>query len=173
MELENKGGNTAKPVNKKRILLSIVVVVYAVLAIVGITVVYYDPLFHFHGPKTGGNYLVDNQVYQNPGIARNFDYDSLIVGSSMTELLYPSLFEKEYGVHPVKVSYSGATTKNINIILNQAYNHHKGEIKYVFWGLDIYASEVPEDSLNMEQPEYLYDDKVFNDLSYILNKDIL
>lgn len=96
-----------KNIENKRILGIVVATIYFVMVLGAIIVIYFDPFFYFHAPIEGGKYIIHNQAYQNPGIARNFDYDSLIVGSSMTEFLLPSLFEEEYGCNAVKVSYRG------------------------------------------------------------------
>ena len=157
----------------KRILGVVVFAVYFVMLLGTLVVVYYDPFFHFHGPIEGERYIIHNQAYQNPGIARNFDYDSLIVGSSMTELLFPSLFDKEYGCRAVKTPYSGGSIKNANIILQQAFSHHKGKIEYVFWGLDPYAFNIDVDQVKQELPQYLYNDSILDDMSYLNNKEVL
>ena len=47
-------------------------------------VVYVDPFFHYHKPLKNFNYVVDNQLTQNPGMAEHLEYDSVILGSSMT-----------------------------------------------------------------------------------------
>ena len=78
----------------KRILGVIVLVTLVFVAVISAFIMYYDPFFHYHVPSGGGKYIFDNEVYQNPGIARNFDYDSIIVGSSMTRPLSPSEFDE-------------------------------------------------------------------------------
>ena len=43
-----------------------------------------DPFFQYHKPINGFPYIVDHQVNMNPGLAKNMDYDSILLGSSMT-----------------------------------------------------------------------------------------
>jgi len=160
-------------INFKKILIISVAFIYIITVAVAVLVYCYDPFFHFHKPLSKLKYSVENESYQNPGIARNFDYDSLIVGSSMTQLLRPSIFDEDYDCKVVKVSYSGATCKNNNIIVNQAFDYHNGNIKNIFWGLDMYALDSDIDSIKQPIPDYLYDNNVFNDLSYLLNKDVI
>ena len=50
-----------------------------------------DPFFHYHRPLPGFPYVVDNQLSQNPGMARNFAYDSFLTGSSMTLTSIPTI----------------------------------------------------------------------------------
>lgn len=47
-------------------------------------VVYVDPFFQYHKPLEHFPYVVDHQVNQNPGMAKHMEYDSVILGSSMT-----------------------------------------------------------------------------------------
>ena len=68
---------------KKIMILFAAVSVLAFVAVAAL-VVYVDPFFHYHKPLEGFPYLVDNQLSQNPGMAQNMEYDSVILGSSMT-----------------------------------------------------------------------------------------
>lgn len=53
-------------------------------------VIYVDPFFHYHRPLKGFPYLIDNQLSQNPGMAQNMEYDSVILGSCQEERQTPS-----------------------------------------------------------------------------------
>ena len=71
----------SKSVNLIKIFALVVAVcLFAISAMV----VYVDPFFHYHEPIEGFPYIVDNQLSQNPGMARHMTYDSCIIGSSMT-----------------------------------------------------------------------------------------
>ena len=60
--------------------------VLALLFLISSLVVYVDPYFHYHAPKTDlFFYGLYNQRSQNDGILRHFDYDAVITGTSMTE----------------------------------------------------------------------------------------
>ena len=45
------------------------------------------PVFHYHKPWFGLKAVLTDKEYQCIGSLRNFDYDSLIVGSSVAEKL--------------------------------------------------------------------------------------
>ena len=50
----------------------------------------------------------------------------------------------------------------------------KNEIKYVLWGIDYNGLLRDVDYVAYkEYPEYLYDKNIFNDVSYVWNKEIL
>ena len=141
-------------------------------------IVYYiDPFFHYHGPIDGFMYVIDNQLTQNPGMAEHFDYDSVILGSSMTVNFETDWFADELGLNTLKLSYSSAYPKDISNILEKIYMPRDDgsvrNIKNVFLGLDIvtYSGDVNETKYPL--PQYLYDDNPLNDINYLLNKDVL
>ena len=43
-----------------------------------------DPWYHFHGPAQGLPLCLRDGRYQNDGIARHTEYDTLLMGTSVT-----------------------------------------------------------------------------------------
>ena len=68
----------------KKWIWSILSVICIFFISVAALVVYVDPFFQYHAPLENFPYLVDNQLSQNPGMAKHMEYDSVILGSSMT-----------------------------------------------------------------------------------------
>ena len=56
----------------------------ALLLVVGGITYLVDPYFHYRAPMQGLSYKVENASYINDGISRNFDYNAMITGPSMT-----------------------------------------------------------------------------------------
>ena len=54
------------------------------ILIIGLVVVF-DPFYQYHKPLPGLKSVLTDKEYQCVGTLRNFDYDSLIVGSSVCE----------------------------------------------------------------------------------------
>ena len=135
-----------------------------------------DPYFHFHAPDTDTYYYVlDNQRSQNNGISKNFEYDAILTGTSMTENFKTSDMNRIFGVNSIKVSYSGGSFKEINDNLAIALENNS-EVKYVVRGLDLLKLFEEKDTMRTdlgEYPTYLYDNNIFNDVKYIYNKDII
>lgn len=131
-----------------------------------------DPFYHYHGPWLGMKTYLYEAVYQAPGAARNMEYDSAIVGTSMTENFETAWFEDELGWNTVKLSYSGARPTDLAAILERAFSG-KNEIKNVFMDINGYQLTVHPETAFVERPEYLYDENPFNDVAYVLNKDVL
>ena len=136
--------------------------------------IYIDPLFHFHAPLDKYAYLLNIERYQNDGILRNFEYDSVIIGTSMTENFMTSEADRLFQASFIKVPFSGAPYKEIDQGLRRAYEAGK-DIRYVIRCLDysllVYDKDYWRDDVIC--PFYLYNDNLFDDVNYVLNKDIL
>lgn len=149
------------------LLLSAVLLMGCMLMVIVI-----DPFFQYHKPLQGVSYTIDNQLSQNPGMARNFDYDSVILGSSMTVNFNTDVFAQTMGLNTLKLSYNGAYPKDIDNIMSIVQGSHN-QVREVFLGIDIYIYEKTPGITAYDHPEYLWDDSVWNDLPYLLNKDVL
>lgn len=136
--------------------------------------VYIDPYFHYHAPLEKYEYPIDNEIYQNDGILRNFEYDGIITGTSMAENFKTSEADEIFHAKYIKVPIAGASFKRINDSIQRAYDAGK-DIKYVIRCLDYnrLAQDKDIDSRGADFPTYLYNDNPFDDVNYVLNKSIL
>lgn len=141
-------------------------------AAVILLVVYIDPFFQYHSPLEDFPYVVDHQVNQNPGMAKHMEYDSVILGSSMTVNFNTNWFGELLGLRTLKLSYSGAFPKDQANIMDIIFDSGR-QIEAVFLGVDVITYSGGVEETKYPIPEYLYDDKVWNDVSYVLNKDVL
>lgn len=132
--------------------------------------IYVDPFYHYHGLIGKQKLHSGDEYYQNIGIAKNFKYDSVIIGSSMTENFKVSQFEKKFGGKIVKLSLSGGYPKNYKLLFSKIFKKRK--IKNIYYGLDTYVYITQAKEYNFEIPNYLYDDNYFNDVNYVLNKNV-
>ncbi|MBE5799976.1 MAG: hypothetical protein E7321_08520 [Clostridiales bacterium] len=111
------------------------------------------------------------QSYSNAGIAKSYDYDSIIIGSSMTENFRPSQLDSLLGGRFVKLCINGGTPFNHKQMMDIAFGSH--EIRRVFYGLDVGALSFFYTTPKAEMPTYLYDDNLFNDVQYWFNQSVL
>ena len=139
-------------------------------------VYYVDPLFHYHAPHTDRyHYELDNQRYVNDGITRNFKYNALITGTSMTENFKTSELDEVFGVKSVKIPYSGAAYKEVNDGIARALRYNP-DLKTVVRGIDMGYLFTDKDWMRDDlgtYPDYLYDNNLFNDVDYIFNQDTI
>lgn len=142
------------------------------IAIILFTVIV-DPYFHYHAPIDGISYRLYEERYTNDGISRHFEYDTIITGTSMNQNFKPSEWDALTGSKTVKLPYSGGSYYEISNGLRRAIKYQE-KLDTVIWGLDYdsFIHEYDYDGYG-NYPEYLYDDNLWNDTSYVLNKSIL
>ena len=157
----------------KKWLLAFVAVIFAGLLGVAALVVYVDPFFQYHKPLSWFPYLVDHQVNMNPGLAKNMEYDSILLGSSMTVSFNTDWFMEEMGLTTQKLSYNGAYPKDQSNIMDIVFEANPKGVTDVFLGIDEGNYSADTRQTKFPIPEYLYDDNYFNDVQYIWNKDVL
>lgn len=145
------------------------------LLIIGGSIYCIDPYFHYHRPHKAFFYMLNNERSQNDGILRNFEYNAILTGTSLSQNFKTSDVNQLFHVNCVKVTFSGSTFKEINDSLARAFRY-KDDIKLVI--RDIHYGKIMENKDLMredlgEYPTYLYDDNFYNDVKYLLNKDVL
>lgn len=111
------------------------------------------------------------QSYSNAGIAKSYDYDSVIIGSSMTENFRPSQLDAVLGGRFVKLCINGGTPFNHRQMMEMAFQRR--EIKTVFYGFDVDALSFFYTTPKAEMPTYLYDGDILNDVQYWFNLSVL
>lgn len=153
--------------------MAVFLTVYGILtAGVVLLVVYVDPFFQYHKPLEDFPYVVDHQINQNPGMAKNMEYDSVILGSSMTVNFNTNWFQELMGLHTLKLSYSGAFPRDQANIMDVIFGSGH-DVDAVFLGIDVITYSGGVEETKYPIPEYLYDDNIWNDVPYVLNKDVL
>ena len=144
--LFTRNGEPQKRPFRKLLALFFAAVPVMLLAVAG-SIVYVDPFFVYHAPVSGFPYVVDNQLSQNPGMARHMEYDSIVTGSSMTFNFDMNDFRSELGLNTLKLSYAGAYPHNNAIIMDVVFE--KEGIRAVFLPVDIPTMTGGTDSLPM------------------------
>lgn len=138
-----------------------------------LAVVIFDPFFQYHKPLPGLKAVLTDKEYQVTGSLKNFDYDSVIAGSSVAENYNNGWFDQGFGCTSIKAIRSYGATADLCFLLDLAFENH--DLKYVFYNLD--PSALSADPVTTFEstgcPTYLYDDNYLNDIEYLLNKGVL
>ena len=116
-------------------------------------------------------FYATEQAYNNAGLARNYPYDALIVGTSMTENFRPSLVDATFGTQSIKVPFAGGMACDHAAVLALALRTHA--LTDVFYGLDAYSFVEAPGTSSLDMPAYLYNDDPLDDVSYLLNGMVL
>ncbi|WP_293811124.1 hypothetical protein [uncultured Phascolarctobacterium sp.] len=162
----------------RKIVKIFLVQVLLVLVVSSLLVIYVDPFFHYRKPNVNLFYKLDagKERYQNDGIIKHFIYDTMIIGTSMTENFKASECDYIFHANTIKVPFSGGTYKEINDNIATAYRT-KHQLKNVIRSLD-WSLHLVEDRNTMRNdlgayPWYLYNDKLNDDIAYFINKDAI
>ena len=127
-----------------------------------------DPFEHYR--ESAILPLYDQESYNNPGIARNYEYDAVILGTSMVEMSHPSVIDACFGVHSVKLPMRGSYTSQMGWQLTHILDTH--ELKLAILAVDAYSlMGFPDD--DDEIYDYLWNDDPLDDIHYLLNRDVL
>lgn len=156
----------------KKWLITTIATILILLLLTAALVIVVDPFFQYHAPLKDFPYLVDNQLSQNPGMAKNMKYDSVILGSSMTVNFNTHWFEELLGLRTIKLNYSGAYPKDQANIMDIIFDSNN-RVDAVFLGVDVMTYTGCVDETKYPIPEYLYDNNYLNDVQYIYNKDVV
>lgn len=145
----------------------------SLLGILIAVVVIFDPFYQYHKPLPGLKSVLTDKEYQCVGTLRTFDYDSLIVGSSVCENYNNRWFDEGFDCTAIKAIRSYGATADLCYLLDIAYQYQ--DLKYVFYNID--PSSLSADTNTTYEstgcPMYLYDTNYLNDYSYVINKDVI
>lgn len=139
--------------------------VLAVLAILAALVYLIDPYYHYRAYDH--KYKLD-KIFSVPGVVKNYDYDAIIIGSSMTQNFDMDSFRRELGQNPVKATLGGMDWPEMAALLQLAQDAGHAETYY----LCIDSSLLSSDEAEQRFPEYLMDDNPLNDYRYFWGYEV-
>ncbi|WP_026524517.1 hypothetical protein [Butyrivibrio sp. MB2005] len=148
--------------------------VVSVLVLIALVVIVFDPFFHYHKPWLGLKAVLNDKEYQCIGTLRHFDYDALIVGSSVVENNDNSWFDQAYNCKSIKAVRSYGATADLCYLIDEAYKSGN-DITKIFYNIDP-SSLIADTEPTYEStgcPMYLYDNNPFNDIQYLFNKGVI
>ena len=150
----------------------LIVLLMEMLLVAGLVVVF-DPFYQYHTPWFGLEAVLNDRDNQMPGTIRNFEYDSVLMGSSVAENFDSTFLDGVYGIETLKVIRASGSTADLLYYLEQVHEYQ--ELKKVFWCLDLFALDADtEVTLTGDSvPKYLHTKTVFDDVTYLFNKEIL
>ena len=109
------------------------------------------------------------------GMAKNFQFDSVVLGTSMMQNFSLKHLQKELDfTKPIKLTLAGSSIYEQSVILKTAIKHQK--IKNVLIGIDFFSYYGDIKRLKHGEnnfPFYLYDDNFLNDYKYLSSFDTL
>ena len=155
----------------KHFLYGFCVTLLVTVILFSLFTVVFDPLFQYHKPWFGFEPVVTNERYQNAGIAKNFEFETAIIGNSMSENFRMSWFNQKWGDRCVKLSASGSHMLDWTYLL-KILEKRSTVPKRIVVQLSPGELVASPKILKHDMPIFLYDDLLFNDVEYLLNIDI-
>ncbi len=160
-------------ISSKKFVKIFVILFALVIVVIGAMTYIVDPFFHFHAPLDGFGYYLNKELYQNDGISRNFEYDAMITGTSMSQNFKTTQFDELFETNSIKTCFAGASFNEINEHIDRATIYNP-DLKVVFRSLDVNRIDLDADERAYDlSTEYLYDNNILNDVNYLLNKETL
>ena len=149
-------------------------VIFALMAVVAGLDYAVDPLQFYHRASFYEPAFSVEQRFQNPGLAKNYPYDTIIVGSSMVENTRPSMVDRVMGVHSINLAMAAASAREERLMIELAAR--QGHLQTVILGLDFASLKGAPDRVLTDAgpfPYYLFDEHWYNDYRYLLSASIL
>lgn len=152
----------------KQLIWYIAILMVAVAAFVYIM----DPFYQYHDALAGKKAALYDREHQVIGTIRNFEYDSVLLGSSVAENFDTEYLNKQYDCKTLKVIRASGSIADLLYYMDMV--HEKQELKNVFWCMDVFAlMREMEVSLYQNVPAYLHTETILDDGEYLYNKDVL
>lgn len=158
---------------KKKSLKRLGIFIAIQLFIVAFITYIFDPFYQYHAPFGKADAVLYDRDNQVVGTVRNFDYDTVLLGSSVAENFDSTFLDNLYDCKTLKVVRASGSVADLLYYLDMA--HERTNLKNVFWCLDIFALTAPTQVTlySDDTPRYLHTESVLDDIPYLFNKEIL
>jgi hypothetical protein len=154
----------------KRWALGLIALVLAVLTACAVFVYTVDPCFYYRCPGDLGPVFF-NERYQDAGLAKNTDADTVLLGTSMVANYRVSHVEQTFGGSAVKLTVPDGYLSEFDAVMNVEWRYHRPS--RVIFSLDTNILVRDESRKTDVMPAYLYNTNPLDDLKYLLNKDTI
>ena len=131
----------------------------AVLAVLAAAVYIIDPYYNYRAYDH--KYKLD-KIFSVPGVVKNYDYDAIVIGSSMTQNFNMDTFRQELGQDAIKATLGGITSTEISALFKLAQEAGHAQTYYIC----IDNSTLSSGSTEQRFPDYLMDFSLLNDYKY-------
>ena len=117
-----------------------------------------DPFFQYR--VKDDSYMLRGR-YVSAGLVKNYNYDTLIIGSSMIQNFDMDLWREELGGSPLHIGIGGMNTNELEELLNLADQTGKPTKYYICIDLSNFSADAAS-----KIPSFLIENSVFSKLRY-------
>ncbi|MDH4229345.1 MAG: hypothetical protein OEW11_06290 [Nitrospirota bacterium] len=156
------------PIRPRRFVLWFLCAALGVLPVaVAALVLWTDPLQNWRASE----WIMGDERYIMPGLARHQDYDTVAVGTSLAQNFTRSPTASVLGGKVINLSISGGTLFEVRQVLDVALR--TGQVQRVLWGIDDRETMMSVETRAAGYPYFFYDDNPFNDVQYVYNLSVV
>ncbi|MDD4735013.1 MAG: hypothetical protein PHP44_02785 [Kiritimatiellae bacterium] len=155
------------------LIFSFVATAFVVVVMVAVLNYIIDPLSYFRLPVLYPPQYSSNQRYQNSSLIHQHDYDSVFLGSSLTENFRASYMNQVLGGEWIRLSISGGTAAEFGYTLNCALKAKKTKRCMIdmYWWAYGRTNSMALRTKHGNFPKELYRKNIFDSAQYMLNMD--
>lgn len=150
----------------KFVLCSVIAILLGAVSLVYVV----DPHYRYRLPV-----FYDTVYYElyatAPRLLRDMDYDTFVLGSSMTRNFFLNDINSALGGKSIKFAASGATSDDLKLFFDIARRAKGDRLKRVVFSLDIYSMNKGKDEAHYKEFEYLYRDDLKEEYKYIFSRE--
>ena len=130
---------------------------------------YIDPIQYYRQAESP--YFTKNQRYQIPGLIKHYPFDTIFVGTSLSENFLSSHLDINMGTKSINFSISGSSAKEQNQVVKAALS--SGKVKNVIWELNYksFLGEQPNLVKGGAFPTHLYSNDIVANFYYLFSID--
>jgi hypothetical protein len=146
---------------KKKWLVLVISTAAVFLLIAGLLTYVVDPFFQFRSRDE--QYMI-HQTYCSPGLIKTYDYDTILIGSSMSQNFDMDLFRSELGCNPLKIGIGGMSEDDQVEYIHLANRIGKADTYYLCIDISGYAAHSSPKTI-----KYLMKDDPLSRIQYALS----
>ncbi len=154
-----------KALTAKSWLISFLALLLATLLILGSAAYIIDPFYRFR--YSDNSYFNNTARFPGPGLVRNYEYDTLILGSSMTQNFNMDQFRRELNADPLHIGIGGMGLDELLAYIQLAETVGKCSNYYIC--IDQYMLTRVD---TFKTPDYLFQDHALAKLRYLLSYEV-
>ena len=137
--------------------ICVLIILYSIL------IYFIDPLQQFRNT----NYGSGSERLINPGIARNYDYNIAVLGTSTSQNFLKKDVEHAFGKRAINLSLSGSTNYEQRELMKLVVVNPN--VETIIYGLDFFSFDKGVTESRVQLQEYLYNKVILSNLKYIFN----
>ena len=144
-------------------------VLLAVLLVASVNYVV-DPFQYYRPTRFGHIRHFKYSRYQNPGLVKHYDFDTVLIGSSFIANMLPGQFRELFGWHALNLTLAGPSALEECLTLQKALA--TGKVKRVLWCIDkftFYGPQYRQDIDSTLLPAYLYEPDLLTHPRYLIS----